>query len=627
VEHDDRNAVLEILGALEASASVVKAQMRDAAGRPLAMQLWSREAPFGGSDVEIVRHPIHSRGEQIGSVELSVEMGALRAHLLDYLGAIAAAVIAAAMAGYLMLSPLLRRLLEPLDRLSRTARRVADTGDFGLRAPQESRDEIGQLARGFNDMLAEIQSRDAALADELVQRREAEGRLAKLAHFDPVTHLPNRHYFNERISNVLEDSRILGARAALLLIDVDDFKLVNDSLGHHVGDRLLEEIGRGIKQQVRATDTVARLGGDEFAVILEHVRGRDEPRHVAEKVIAALSRPLTADGHSVHVGVSVGIAVFPGDAANVAGLLQRADTALYDAKARGKRGFRFFEPEMDHRMRRRLEVEEELRRALGGDELALVYQPQVNLASGSHAGLEALVRWRHPVRGPVPPGEFIPVAEESGLIAGVGKFVIDTALAQARVWLEQRLEAGQMAINVSSRQFESDDFVEFVLDALRRHGVAPGMLELEITESLVMGGADAVERIEALHRAGVRFAIDDFGTGYSSLSYLKRAPISTIKIDRHFTRGLGTDAEDRAITQAIIGMGQSLDLKTVAEGVESGAGLDLLRRMGCTLAQGYVIAPPLEAAAVPAFVRTWTKPMPAAPAALADAGSGERTRG
>jgi EAL domain-containing protein (putative c-di-GMP-specific phosphodiesterase class I) len=305
--------------------------------------------------------------------------------------------------------------------------------------------------------------------------------------------------------------------------------------------------------------------------------------------------------------VSVGIALFPADAQTVTGFLQRADTALYDAKARGKRGYRFFEPEMDRRIQHRIKLEAELRLARAREEFFLEYQPQVNLANGSHAGVEALVRWRHPERGVVSPGDFIPIAEESGLIGEIGQFVLDASLAQARVWQEQGIGMGQLAINVSTRQFESEDFVASVLEALERHGIAPGVLELEITESLLMGGAEAIERITALHRAGVRFAIDDFGTGYSSLSYLKRVPISTLKIDRHFIADLGRGAEDRAITQAIIALGQSLEITTVAEGIDTGAGLDLLRRMGCTLGQGFVIAHPLPAASVPGFIRSWTQ--------------------
>ncbi len=616
VEFEDRAAAAEILGALEASTAVVRAELRDADGRVLAMRAWAREVPGGGTDVLGISEPVFGREARIGSVELEVELGGLRTRIVDYTLAVGLVAIAAAALGYLLLSTLVRRLLAPLEGLSLTARRVKETGDFALRAPEDTGDEIGELARGFNDMLAQIQSRDTSLAAELEQRRQAEGRLAQLAHFDPVTNLPNRHYFNERIRIVVEDTRILGARTALLLIDIDDFKLVNDSLGHHVGDRLLEEIGRCIKQQVRATDTVARLGGDEFAVILEHVSGREEPRHVVDKIIGALARPLTPDGHVVHVGVSVGIAFFPGDATSVAGLLRRADAALYDAKARGKHCYRFFEPELDLRARRRLKLESELRLALERGELWLAYQPQIDLANSAHAGVEALVRWQHPERGTVLPGEFIPVAEESGLIVEVGQFVLDAALAQTHVWLEEGLDVGLIAINVSVRQFSSEPFVDSVLDALRRHGVAPGMLELEITESLVMGGAEAVGRIEALHDAGVRFAIDDFGTGYSSLSYLNQLPVHALKIDRSFTRDLGRDPEDRAITQAVIAMGQSLGLKTVAEGVESGAGLDLLRRMGCTLAQGYAISPPLPWNEVPGFIRAWSKPGKGTPAAV-----------
>jgi diguanylate cyclase (GGDEF)-like protein len=612
MEFGDHEAATEILGALDASTAVVRAELRDATGRLLAMRAWAREAPLGGADLFRISEPIEVRGGRIGSVEMEIELGGLRAMIVEYTLAVGLVAAIAALLGYLLLSRLVRRLLAPLDRLSRTTREVKDTGNFGLRAPEDAGDEIGDLARGFNDMLAQIQARDAALETELSQRRETEIRLEHLAHFDPVTQLPNRHYFNERIMRVIDDSKILGARVALLMIDLDDFKLVNDTLGHHVGDRLLELVGRCIKEQVRANDTVARLGGDEFAVILEHVRGTDEPRRVAEKIIAALSESIEVGGRRVHVGVSLGIAIYPTDARSVAGIVRRADTAMYEAKARGKRGYRFFTPEMDGRMQRRVKVEGELHVACGRGELFVVFQPQVNLASGTYAGLEALVRWRHPERGVVGPKDFIEIAEDSGLIVDIGQFVIDEALAHAAVWQAQGIDLGQVAVNVSARQFESDLFVPAVLDALDRHGVGPATLELEITESILMGGSEALGRIQELHRAGVRFAIDDFGTGYSSLSYLKRVPLSTLKIDRHFIRDLPSAGEDRAITQAIIALGQALDLRTVAEGVESGAAMDILRMLGCTFAQGFAISHPLPAEAVPAFVRAWG-PRPAAP--------------
>jgi len=430
-------------------------------------------------------------------------------------------------------------------------------------------------------------------AVDITARKAAEERIAHLALHDALTGLPNRALLQDRLTQELARARRTGARVGVMLLDLDEFKDVNDSFGHDAGDRLLRAVAERIGGLVRASDTLARVGGDEFALIQSDARGPEAAAALARKILVGLALPFDLDGQEVHASASLGIALFPEDGRGPSDLLRSADLALYRAKQEGRRRCRLFDAAMDTEARTRRRIERELRRALDEGELALHYQPQLDLESGRFAAVEALVRWNHPKRGLVPPGEFVPVAEASGLIHQLGAWVLREACRQARAWHGEGL-ALSIAVNVSPAQLRHPDGLGAVDEALHASGLDPCLLELEITEGLLVelsGGATG-DQLEGLARRGVRLAIDDFGTGYSSLAYLKRLPVQRIKIDRSFVGGIGTDLEDEAVVQAIVGLGHSLGKSVVAEGVESEAQLAFLRRLRCDAAQGFLLGRP-----------------------------------
>ncbi len=432
-------------------------------------------------------------------------------------------------------------------------------------------------------------------------------RLAFLAHHDPLTGLPNRVLLLERLGQSLARARRHGRGAAVLLLDLDGFKVVNDSLGHSAGDALLREAARRLRAAVRDDDTVARFAGDEFALLLEDLAAAGDVERVAAKVRRALEPPFEVAGREVSLSASLGAALHPLDGDAPEDLLRCASTALHRARAGGRGGFRFYAAEMRARSDRRLDLESRLRHALDRGELELHYQPQVRLADGRVTCLEALLRWTHPVLGRVPPGEFVPVLEETGLIVPVGEWVLATACRQLRAWREAGLTGFAVAVNVSGAQLARPAFAEEVLAVLAREGVPPGggCLELELTESLLMADVEAsAARLARLREAGVRIAVDDFGTGHSSLAYLKRLPIQVLKIDRSFVADLHRDPDDRAIVRAILALGRSLGLEVLAEGVERREQLEFLRREGCDAMQGYLVSPPVPAEALPRVVAT-----------------------
>jgi diguanylate cyclase len=482
-----------------------------------------------------------------------------------------------------------------------------------MRAPDSSLDEIGSLARDFNTMLTQIEIRDRELAHELAERCRAEERLDRLAHFDTVTSLPNRYYFNERLNDAVSRATRFGDPVGLLFLDLDNFKIVNDTLGHHVGDELLRRVAVRLEKALRSGDMICRIGGDEFAVILPNVADHEQAARVATKCLEAVADPFDIEGNEVYVTVSIGISVCPRDTTDAADLLKQADTAMYHAKARGRNAYQLFLPEMRGKAQKRLILETSLRRAIEREEFLLHYQPQVDLASGKVVAVEALVRWQHPDLGLVSPLEFIPIAEETGLIVPVGDGVLRTACAQARAWLDGSVGPLRMAVNLSGRQFREDGLVEQVLAILRETGLPPDLLELEITESTLMdAGPTTIERLHQLRAAGVHLAIDDFGTGYSSMNYLKRFPVGMLKVDRSFVCELPGDADDAAITQAIIAMARSLNIGVTAEGVETQAQADFLAQAGCTLTQGFLFAHPLPADDVALLImkRNGARPAP-----------------
>ncbi len=422
--------------------------------------------------------------------------------------------------------------------------------------------------------------------------RRSDQRIQFLANYDLVTGLPNRNLLHDRLSQSINFARRFDRMIGVLFIDLDDFKTVNDSLGHHMGDRLLRQLGERLTNCVRTTDTVARLGGDEFVIAVTGLDHPDSLIFVAEKILSSLDRPFILDDHELFISSSIGIAVFPRDGDNETTLLKNADSAMYHAKERGKRHFQFYATEMNEKARERLSLINDLHRALERNEFLLHYQPQVNLKTGEITGVETLIRWKHPQHGMVPPTKFIPLAEETRLILPISEWVLHTACSQTMDWHKQGFKLS-VAINLSPLQVEEQGLQEMVENTLRKTGMNPKYLELEITENILIQRPEVVYKIfRQLRSKGVRLAIDDFGTGYSSLNYLSRLPIDKLKIDKSFIPDIANDPNDRSIVEAIISMAHSLRLKAIAEGVEAEDQAEFLRRLNCDEAQGYLFGKP-----------------------------------
>jgi diguanylate cyclase (GGDEF)-like protein/PAS domain S-box-containing protein len=429
-----------------------------------------------------------------------------------------------------------------------------------------------------------------------MDRHHAEQRLTYLAQFDMLTGLPNRSLFLDRFSQTLKQALRNGWQVGVLFIDLDRFKIVNDTLGHAVGDKLLVQVALRLQQCVRADDTVGRLGGDEFAFVLANLTRPDDAALIAQKVVRGLSEPFDLEGQEVYVSASLGIAVYPADGSSAETLLKNADTAMYRAKERGRNGYQFYLPQMNEQALERLRLQTQLRGALERGEFVLHYQPKVGLHDGAISGFEALLRWQHPQRGLVPPLEFIGILEDTGLIVPVGEWVVRSVCEQLVRWQAAGLPQRPVAVNLSARQFQQRHFDAGVAAILAETGVDPALIEFELTESMLMGDAEeAVRMLAELKASGVRLSVDDFGTGYSSLAYLKRLPLDALKIDRAFIRDVTIDPDDASITLAIIGLAHSLELTVVAEGVETAEQLAFLKANGCDEMQGFYFAKPLPA--------------------------------
>jgi len=425
------------------------------------------------------------------------------------------------------------------------------------------------------------------------ERRRAEERLTYLAHHDVLTGLPNRALFLDRLGQALHDAHRTGRHVGVAFLDLDRFKHINDSLGHGTGDQLLKVVAARLAATVRRGDTVARHSGDEFTLILADVAHADDAARVAQKILDHLAKPFEAAGRELFVSASLGIALYPGDARDAETLLRNADLAMYRAKEVGRNNYQFYTAEMTARAIDNLSLENALRHALGRNELLLHYQPVVETGTGRVVSVEALARWRHPQRGLIPPDQFIPLAEETGLIAPIGAWTMRTACVQCCAWERSGCPALRMAVNLSARHFQEQDLAGAVLQMLHDTGLPPQRLDLEITESVLIQDADAAQAVlGALRDAGIRLTLDDFGTGYSSLSYLKRFPVDTIKIDRSFVCDIPADPDDAAIATAIIAMAHRLGIQVIAEGVETPEQYEFLRAEGCDFMQGYLFSPP-----------------------------------
>ena len=430
---------------------------------------------------------------------------------------------------------------------------------------------------------------------DITERKNAERAIEKLALYDQLTGAANRHEFQRRLGNAIKLAARRNMNAALLLLDLDKFKEVNDTFGHPVGDALLVSVTKVLKECVRESDTVARIGGDEFAIILNDVADPLRVRKVAERVVEGVGQPIVIDGSLVSTGISVGICVFPRDANESRELIRLCDKALYEAKRRGRGNYQYYDEVMDSNARDARVLENDLRLALVRDELEIHYQPQLDLQTDALMGAEALVRWRHPTRGLLFPGDFIPLAESTGLIVDLGNHVLSAACEEARLQADAGIEPFPVAVNVSPYQFMRDEFVDTVSEALTRSGIAPNRLELEITENVLINDPETVsEKLATIHDLGVSVAIDDFGTGYSSLSYLRNFPVQKLKIAQEFVQNLSDSAPDSVIAEAIVRLAQSLNMCTVAEGVETERQVEAMRAFLCNGMQGFFFSKPLS---------------------------------
>ena len=423
-----------------------------------------------------------------------------------------------------------------------------------------------------------------ALADKLVH----------MAQHDALTGLPNRMLLADRIKSAIAMASRRLSKPGVLFLDLDAFKHVNDSLGHDVGDKLLQSVASRLSTCVRSSDTVSRLGGDEFVVLLAEIAQPEDAATAVTRMLEAVSAPHQIDEHELHVTTSIGVSLYPTDGKDAETLIKNADAAMYQAKANGRKSFRFFEPAINLRAVERQQTEEGLRRAIERNEFVLYYQPKLDIATGKTSSAEALIRWTHPLHGDMSPGDFISVAEDSGLIVPIGRWVLREACGQAKAWSAAGLPLRSIAVNVSATELQNEHFLDNLFNILGETGLAPDMLELELTESVLMTrSGTAAATLKALRAEGVRLAIDDFGTGYSSLSYLTRFPVDTLKIDQSFVRQITEAPSETAIVKAVLSMARSLSLRVVAEGVETESELEFLQAHQCDEAQGYYFSHPL----------------------------------
>ena len=506
--------------------------------------------------------------------------------------------------GVLVSLPLVRRITRPLELLTASSEE-ASRGKFAQRIDIQTNDEIGTLATAFNRMLEQLQRRDE--------------QIRHLAYFDSTTELPNRVHFKELLNHAIVNARRYGRKGALLYLDLDRFKLINDTLGHDAGDRLLQSFAQRLSTGLRDADvvarlvdgcsaTVARLGGDEFTVMLGEIKDPADAVRVAERILELLEEPFDLGNQSVVIGSSIGIALFPDDGEDPDRLLKNADAAMYHAKDQGRNNVQFYRERLSARNLQRITMERELRAALENGEFCLHYQPLTEMRSWQVVGFEALLRWRHPRQGLILPGAFIALAEETRLILPIGDWVIEQACAQAQSWAAGGLGPFRISVNLSASHLQRERFVDRLATLLASSGATPDLLELEITETMMMvDPADTATKLDAIRALGVTLAIDDFGTGHSSLSYLKRFPLNRLKIDRSFISDIASDADDEAIVSAIIAMAHNLKVEVVAEGVETERQLEFLRLRHCDLIQGYLVSKPMPAEDVVPWYLDWQR--------------------
>ncbi len=579
IAHPDKELVLtkpETYQESPASAGVTPLRLRGVEGENFVGQM----APVGILGWEIAA--LQNEAETYSLVNDTIQIVLLMI-----------AIVAAATIGVALL--LSRAIARPLAAVGAGMRKIAG-GSFKERLQRAELQEVDELSTSFNTMAGELENRTSELTKEVAERKRAEEQVRYWAYHDSLTNLPNRELFRDRLNVALAQARRSGQMLAVMFLDLDQFKIVNDTVGHAAGDRLLQIVTERLVGLLREGDSLARVGGDEFTLLLPQIQSVDDAIGVARRVLAGIRSRHVLAGHEFRVSTSMGIAIFPGAGEDAESLLRNADTAMYRAKDEGRDTFQLFESSMNAYLVERVALEMDLRAAIEREELALYYQPQVNIDTGRVVGVEALVRWPHPDRGLVAPLEFIPIAEDTGLILHLGKWVLRTACAQSKGWQEAGLPPLRMAVNLSARQFRQSDLPEMIAEILEETGLDPQLLELEITEGTAMRDVEfTTATLSRLKGMGVHVSIDDFGTGYSSLGYLRQFPVDELKIDRSFIDDLPSDPDDSAIVATIIGLARTLNLRVVAEGVETEEQLAFLKGQQCEEMQGYLFSRPVPA--------------------------------
>jgi diguanylate cyclase (GGDEF)-like protein len=516
-----------------------------------------------------------------------------------------------------------RSINKPIEELNSIAAGFS-RGELSIMMNESKSDEFGMLAKHLNKSTKklehstnELTTLTSRLQSEISIRKEAEKRISHMAYYDSLTGLPNRQLFTDRLSTCLKNIKRHKGYAAVLFFDIDDFKRINDTLGHSIGDSLLKEIATRVTECIRENDSVSReiicrtgdlsvsrLGGDEFIILISNIRAPQDSVIVAHRLMKTLSQPFQLKDHEIYVTMSIGIAISPDDGLDVNTIVRNADIAMYNAKSQGKNNYQFYTETMNDIIHKRLMIENNLRRALDNNELELYYQPRIDGKTGTISSMEALIRWNRPGKGLVSPAEFIPVAEDTGLIIPIGEWVLETACSQNLAWQELGLPPMTVSVNISGKQFQRDDFMATILRALEYSSLDPKYLELEVTENILMKNVNInIDMMKELSEIGIRISIDDFGTGYSSFNYLKHFPVDILKIDKSFIDDITNTDNDLAIVSAIISMAHSLNLKVVAEGVEEREQLDLLLDNKCDEIQGYYYSRPLPTDEFTDFVK------------------------